>query len=114
MPARDAQAGGNRVNPLRRAPDLGEVANGGFVNDPVACAVAPLAAELLVSESRREAAGGKDIRQRLTVFDRRLDFTARLVTAGVCCAPVLVGHSPRGTVFADAQQGAPAAQRAAG
>src|SRR5262245_33633209 len=114
MSVGNAEAGCDRINPFRRAFDFGEVADWGLVDDHVAGAVTPLAAELLIGEARLEAGGGKNGGQGLAVFDLRFDFPARFVPAWLRSAFVFVGHRPLLAVLADAQQSAAPAQRTAG
>src|SRR5262245_66608295 len=114
MPVGNSEPGGNGVNPLCRAFDFSEVADRCFVNDHMTGGVAPLAAELLIGEAGLEAASSKDVGQRLPVFDRCLDFAARFVPARSRDTLLLVGHRPLRSVLADAQQSAPAPERATG
>src|SRR5262245_36915396 len=104
MPSGDTEASGDGINPFGRAFDLGEITDGSFVNDHVAPAIVPLATKFLVGKAGLESASSQDVGQCLAVFDRGLDFPARLMPAGLWVALVFVGDRPLHTVLANAQQ----------
>ena len=70
---------GSAVDPFGGAFELGVVADGRFVDDAVALAVAPLGAPFFIAEGGDEAEREKDLGERVAVGDLGFGFDAVLV-----------------------------------
>ena len=97
----DAEMMGGGVDPVGRAFDLGDVADGGAIDDYVTLAVGPLGTKFLIDESGLIAEGGEDGVEGGTIRDSEFVFDAGLVLAGTAFG--LVGELPSVAVFADAE-----------
>ena len=102
---RDPQRRSDPVDPLRAPLQLGKIPDRSFIHHAMPFAVAPLAAPLLIPESRNQAQRPKHSRQCITVGDFRLGFHAMLVC--ILTRPDIgepfVGQRPLARIVADAQ-----------
>src|SRR5208282_6589920 len=71
----------NAVNPLGLAFDLCKIADGGAVDDNLACTIAPLGAVLFITERRAESERGEDCVHLLVLGHGGLVLHAALVLA---------------------------------
>lgn len=101
----DGQSCGDAVDPLRRAFELGELADGGFIDHAVTLAVRPLGAPLLVAKGGVEAEGMEDQGEVVAVGDFGFCFNAVFVRifAGTNVRQALVGEDAAAGIVADAE-----------
>lgn len=113
----EVEAVGGGVNPFGGAFELGEEADGGFVDDAMAGGVSVFGAPFLVDEGWLVAEGGKDGSDGFAVFDFGFGFDAVLVALGGGVAvgwQGFMGHDPAVAVAADAEDGLAGAEGAVG
>lgn len=113
----EAEAFGGGVDPFGGAFELGEEADGGFVDDAVAGGVGVFGAPLFISECRLVAEGGEDGSDGLAVFDLGFSFDAVFVALGGWVAvggQGLVCDDPAFSVAADAEDGLSGAEGSVG
>jgi hypothetical protein len=93
------------VNPFCGAFELSVVADGGFVDDAVAFAVAPLGAPFFVAECGDKSKREKDIGEGVAVCDFSFGFDAVFVAilARAVIWKALVGDGPAAGIAADAE-----------
>ena len=110
----DAQAGGGAIDPLRRAFELGVVADGSLIDHAVAFAVGPLGAPFFITEGGNQAERQKDLSQSLAVGDLGLGLDPMLVRvfARPHIGQALVGDGPSAGIAANAQNLGAGAHRA--
>jgi hypothetical protein len=112
----DTETLGDAVNPLIRAFEFGEVADGGLIDDAMAVAVFPLRAPLFITEGSYQAKGEEDVFKRAAVGNFGLGFNAMLVAvfAGAVTRQALVGQGPAAGVVANTQDFSAGAHLAVG
>lgn len=100
-----AEAFCGAIDPLRRALELGIIADRGFVDDAVAFTVMPLSAPLFIAEGWDEAEREKDAGQRVAVGDRGFNLDAVFVAAfaGRSRGQPFVRQCPTSRIIANAQ-----------
>lgn len=96
---------GHPVNPFRFAFKLGKVADGRFIHDAVAAAVAPLGAPFLIAEGGNQPDGSEDLGKVVAVANFCFRFNAMLVRvfSGTAIGKALVGERAAAGVVADAK-----------
>lgn len=112
---REAEEISSAVNPFGGAFELGEEADGRFVDDAMTGGVGVFGAPLLVGEGRLVTDGGKDGGDGFAVLDLGFRFDAVLVALGWGIAigrERLVGDDPAVAVAADTEDGLTAAEGA--
>ena len=107
---------GAAVDPLRRALELGVIADGGFVDHAVSLAVGPLGAPFFIAKGGHQAQREKDLRQGVSIlhFSLGLDAVLMAIFRGSVRGQALVrdGRSPG--ILADAKDFCARAQLAVG
>lgn len=112
----EAEPGAGCVDPLRRAFQFGEGADGRFVEDAMAGFVGVFGAPLLVDKDRLVAKLGEDHAERLAIGDFGLGFDAAFVAGGgiVVGGHAFMGEQPAVSVAPNTKNGLTCTQPAVG